>query len=91
MYQDTTRCSTCSYADAPTNTIKFDLTSVSNGGATGRLTSVTYPGDGPGGASSGQSVQVSLLPADQLQLAINGDQNLLPFCGPSTPSGTCGA
>jgi hypothetical protein len=86
-YADLTACPSCSMASAPLGTIDFVLTAVTNGVATGHVTTSSDAAV----ATVGEPVKASLTPADPgefLQLAIGG--RLSNFCN-STSAGQCGA
>ncbi len=86
-YADLGNCSTCSFADAPTATISFLLTSVSGGVATGHVTASSDQTN----ATVGEVVEAMLTagsPGQILQVTI-GTNNWM-FCNASS-AGQCGA
>lgn len=91
---DYSACPTCSAADAPTNTIAFQLTMMTGHSATGHVTSVTNTSQPVTAAGTsvkpGDSVEVIPVAGDQLQLRIGGSE-ISTFCGPHAPQGACGA
>ena len=90
-YTDERACPTCSLADAPTSTVDFTLTSVSNDTATG----------GVGASSDEQNIAVGVdvtaqlvagSPSGQLVQISMGRLQLLPFCDDTAEAASqCGA
>jgi RNA polymerase subunit RPABC4/transcription elongation factor Spt4 len=87
-YADLTACPSCSFGTAPRGTVAFVLTSVTNGGGRGSVTTSSDPRNWAIGAP----VEVSLSaasPGQFLDVVIGGKQ-LTNFCN-STSEGQCGA
>ena len=93
-FPDYSACPTCAAATAPTNTITFQLTTVSGDTASGSVTSVTDSSDPMTVANTpvtpGASVEVTPVAGDQLQLDIGGSE-VSTFCGSQAAVGACGA
>jgi len=70
-----TACASCSMADMPYSTMDFTLTSVSNGTASGSVTTSSDPQ-----FPVGEPVAATLAPQDTIQWAVGG-KNVGLFCG----------
>jgi serine/threonine protein kinase len=70
-------CAACSMAEMPYNTLDFTLTSVSNGTASGSVSSSSDPH-----FPVGEPVAATLGPQDTIQWAVGG-KNAGLFCGPN--------
>ncbi len=70
-----TACASCSMADMPYSTMDFTLTLVSNGTASGSVTTSSDPQ-----FPVGEPVAATLAPQDTIQWAVGG-KNVGLFCG----------
>jgi hypothetical protein len=88
-YSDFTRCPNCSMADAPTSTVDFTLTSVSDGVASGSVTAASHT------ERVGAPVLARLAPGipkgEFLQLKVGADGAYGNYCNDISDGADCGA
>ncbi|MBV9513707.1 MAG: serine/threonine protein kinase [Mycobacteriaceae bacterium] len=88
-YADLTACPTCAVANAPTATVDFTLTSVSNEVATGSVTASTDEQNEAVGAPVTAQLAAGS-PSGQILKMSMGKMQEWPFCN-NTSAGQCGA